>query len=35
MGTPVFKFVFDRHGRASKNIEGSVELSLWPIKIVK
>ncbi len=28
MGTPVFKFVFDRHGRASKNIEGSVELRI-------
>lgn len=28
MGTPVFKFVFDRHGRASKNTEGSVELRI-------
>lgn len=28
MGTPVFKFVFNRHGRASKNTEGSVELRI-------
>ena len=28
MGTPVFKFIFDRRGRASKNTEGSVELRI-------